>query len=815
MGKVQHTVTGCVPVDRSALEAYLALIITNKNVNDAEQARVEAEESRVLAENARVNAEASRVDVESSRVNAEAARALAENARVEAETARETQAGADHTRAEGDHEVAVDDHTQAGEDHAASSEATDRANEAAAAAEHMVDIKQGPKGDQGNTGSSVDYPYELVNNVTTDDATKGLSAAQGVVLDGKISQLGQQVIYDVSANNGGATFASLSALLSDENLSILIPIAVRCGGMSIRFVQSSDNKYVQFRLTTNTFSTNTKEWQGVCDSFPFLDMDYIAPISNGYHTPATARVAVPEIYRKYGLVIQYRISLSEIRVEQFIDDSLGYNLNDNCWNTISPNNKKQPFTSLRELIYSGYKVNIETGVSSSDSAYDMTRPISVIPGRTYYCENLIHSVAYYGADLNWANATSRTRCFISGDAVNGHSITVPNNCYYVVINFKRQQLFAYDYVHLIDDKSFVNKLTNIDEPLSKTALPVQPFIQLNMACSLSDGSINDNNNYACCILPIKSFTSYVIRCRYNQDSGLRIVLWYSDFPSTDSFMDYVAVTNESQIFNAPQGAKWVGLTFTNRSFDSFHDTCWLEATDVNPCVIRRSGPSFTEYRFNNAPDNSRVSVGMLGTTEANLSYNMDYRTGVHKAYDPANGAMWLALNGANYAFQYAPKNMSTEGDVWENGGKQLALWGNVNQLAACIDSDDAKGTACIFGKRKVQESATFAGFNDCIIEGDRVKGASAPVYINRYNNGKVSIVAGGGNALVGTETDDTINKLQVNGSAKASQFRLSSLNTAPSSASDTGTAGEIRVTSDYIYVCIAANTWVRSALESW
>lgn len=51
----------------------------------------------------------------------------------------------------------------------------------------------GLKGAQGNTGSSVDYPYELVNNVTTDDATKGLSAAQGVVLQGEIDQLGQKV----------------------------------------------------------------------------------------------------------------------------------------------------------------------------------------------------------------------------------------------------------------------------------------------------------------------------------------------------------------------------------------------------------------------------------------------------------------------------------------------------------------------------------------------------------------------------------------------------------------------------------------------
>ena len=71
-------------------------------------------------------------------------------------------------------------------------------------------------------------------------------------------------IYDVSAHNNDATFESLSALLSSENLSTLIPTSVRCGGMTIRFVQSSDNKYVQYRymstnITNNTF-TNIINW---------------------------------------------------------------------------------------------------------------------------------------------------------------------------------------------------------------------------------------------------------------------------------------------------------------------------------------------------------------------------------------------------------------------------------------------------------------------------------------------------------------------------------------------------------------------------
>ena len=50
-----------------------------------------------------------------------------------------------------------------------------------------------PQGMQGNTGSSVDYPYELVNNLTTNDATKGLSAQQGKVLKDELSQLEHEV----------------------------------------------------------------------------------------------------------------------------------------------------------------------------------------------------------------------------------------------------------------------------------------------------------------------------------------------------------------------------------------------------------------------------------------------------------------------------------------------------------------------------------------------------------------------------------------------------------------------------------------------
>ena len=48
------------------------------------------------------------------------------------------------------------------------------------------------KGLQGNTGSSVSYPFTIVNNTLTDDATQALSAAQGKYLADEIRKIGKE-----------------------------------------------------------------------------------------------------------------------------------------------------------------------------------------------------------------------------------------------------------------------------------------------------------------------------------------------------------------------------------------------------------------------------------------------------------------------------------------------------------------------------------------------------------------------------------------------------------------------------------------------
>lgn len=99
-------------------------------------------------------------------------------------------------------------------------------------------------------------------------AQAGATAVQTETLNSALSNtVAESGVYDVTANNNNAKFASLSALLSSENLNTLIPLAKRKGGMSIKFVLSSDNIYVQYRLMTEEFSTDVDDWQGV-DNVP-------------------------------------------------------------------------------------------------------------------------------------------------------------------------------------------------------------------------------------------------------------------------------------------------------------------------------------------------------------------------------------------------------------------------------------------------------------------------------------------------------------------------------------------------------------------
>ena len=75
----------------------------------------------------------------------------------------------------------------------------------------------GLKGAQGDTGSSVAYPFTIVNNLTTDDATQALSAAMGVQMEGEISQL-ELKVDDLSTGKYYGYYADESDLPEDATV---------------------------------------------------------------------------------------------------------------------------------------------------------------------------------------------------------------------------------------------------------------------------------------------------------------------------------------------------------------------------------------------------------------------------------------------------------------------------------------------------------------------------------------------------------------------------------------------------------------------
>ena len=206
---------------------------------DAESARVSAESGRVSAESGRVSAESGRVSAESGRVSAESGRVSAESGRVSAEATRQSQ---EATRQSQTAAAIQDANTARDAADAAAAAATaaagrapyigDNGNwwvwdategeyvdseidatapvltidndgtirkdgevfttaikdaDAIAAADHTQ-----AESDHTRAGQDHDAIASMVvDNLTTNDGTKALSAKQGKVLDEKVSQLGQ------------------------------------------------------------------------------------------------------------------------------------------------------------------------------------------------------------------------------------------------------------------------------------------------------------------------------------------------------------------------------------------------------------------------------------------------------------------------------------------------------------------------------------------------------------------------------------------------------------------------------------------------
>ena len=123
-----------------------------------------------------------------------------------------------------------------------------------------------------------------------------------------------------------------------------------------------------------------------------------------------------------------------------------------------------------------------------------------------------------------------------------------------------------------------------------------------------------------------------------------------------------------------------------------------------------------------------------------------------------------------------------------------------------VDTVD-KGSAQSAADRKVY---TMQDIQDTVTAGGGVDGTGTAKYLPEWVDANTLT-----DSPVYREPAGTPN-VRVTGSLSATQLNLyTSLNTAPSSATDTGAVGEIRWTANYVYLCTATNTWVRAELATW
>lgn len=189
----------------------------------------------------------------------------------------------------------------------------------------------------------------------------------------KFTELEQGIIYDVSAHNDNAVFESLSALLSSPNLSTLIPTSVRHGGMSIRFIQgseqSSDNKYIQARCIANEFITDIAKWQGI-------DNEIIVNSKNLAESGAVAKY-IQDAVDKY-LPTKEWVQVTQVEKtdgKAWVSDGAdGITLSEQS------NRTAVKFAAIGGVKY--YVQGYNTGTSSSYSIYFLNNAGKIITGTT-------------------------------------------------------------------------------------------------------------------------------------------------------------------------------------------------------------------------------------------------------------------------------------------------------------------------------------------------------------------------------------------------------------------------------------------------
>jgi hypothetical protein len=251
----------------------------------------------------------------------------------------------------------------------------------------------------------------------------------------------------------------------------------------------------------------------------------------------------------------------------------------------------------------------------------------------------------------------------------------------------------------------------------------------------------------------------------------------------------------------------------------------------------------TKFRSDSARTNTYSAIAAKFTLPSLTSGSVLFSDGTTIAqknsnffWDNTNNRLGLGTTAPANAFDVVRGTAGTMGrGTFESGSFSFNGDAKVGVYTSSATSTDGAGIA--FAQTNLQANSRYPGFELQYVYSSTVANnamrfnyterSSAGVVQNyaanifqAYANGTIIInpttlnVTATAKLLVGTSTSST-HMLDVNGTARVNQIFLRTLNTAPASASATGTTGEIRIDANFIYVCTATNTWKRVAIATW
>lgn len=279
------------------------------------------------------------------------------------------------------------------------------------------------------------------------------------------------------------------------------------------------------------------------------------------------------------------------------------------------------------------------------------------------------------------------------------------------------------------------------------------------------------------------------------DYGLRLIRPDAG-PNTSS---YLLNRGTGTLYLTAQDAGNVAFQTSNTTRAYFSGTTFklTNATDIRNDVNTGNVTIF-------GGDGTGANIELYGGSHASLANLMVLDAGEFRfrSQDGTSDRLRIDSSGKVGIGTSSPgTELDVQGEIrskaYSGEGGQLTLTDASNTNVFYMDVDST-------GIQRI-----FTSANNKDIQIGQLIGTGCNIRFYTENTERLRI-ASSGSLLVGTSLDSGGALLQVEGN----RIRVATAKT-PSSASDTGTTGEICWDASYIYVCTATNTWKRAALSTW